>query len=166
MLEPLVTLSFALYSNKGAYALLLGSGVSSAAQIPTGYNVVLDLLRKVARLNGEDCEPDPAKWWKERTGKEPDYSELLDQLAKTSIERQHLLKQYFEPSVEEQREGAKVPTAAHKAIAQVVANGFIRVVITTNFDRLIEQALEANGVSAAVISTADQVRGAIPLAHS
>jgi hypothetical protein len=166
MLDPLITLSFALYSNKGAYALLLGSGTSSAAQIPTGYSVVLDLLRKVARLRGEDCEPDPAMWWEERVGKKPDYSELLDRLAKTPIERQHLLKGYFEPTVAEQEEGIKVPTAAHKAIARLVANGFIRVVITTNFDRLLEQALEMNGVSAAVISTPDQVRGAVPLAHS
>jgi hypothetical protein len=166
MLDPLVALSFALYSNKGAYALLLGSGISSSAQIPTGYNVVLDLLRKVARLRGESCEPDPARWWEERTGKEPDYSELLDQLAKTPIERQHLLKGYFEPTVAERQEGTKVPTLAHNAIARLVANGFIHVVITTNFDRLLEQALEANGISAAVISTADQVRGAVPLAHS
>jgi hypothetical protein len=166
MLDPLIALSFALYSNKGAYALLLGSGISSAAQIPTGYNVVLDLLRKVAGLRGERCEPDPAKWWEERTGQKPDYSDLLDQLAKTPIERQHLLKRYFEPTVVEREEGTKVPTSAHKAIARLMANGFIRVVITTNFDRLLEQTLEMNGVSAAVISTADQVRGAVPLAHS
>lgn len=33
--------------------MLLGSGTSSAAQVPTGWGVVLDLIRKVAALKGE-----------------------------------------------------------------------------------------------------------------
>lgn len=53
MIDPLINLSFTLYSNKGAYALLIGSGVSSAAQIPTGYSIVVDLIRKIARVRGE-----------------------------------------------------------------------------------------------------------------
>jgi hypothetical protein len=36
-------------------------------------------------------------------------------------------------------------TAAHNAIAALVKVGWIKVVITTNFDRLIEQALDAPG---------------------
>jgi hypothetical protein len=99
MIDPLTSLSFALYSNKGAYALLIGSGVSSAAQIPTGYSIVTDLIRKIARVRNEDCEPDPEAWWKERTGKGPDYSELLNHLAKPPAERQGILKQYFEPTL-------------------------------------------------------------------
>lgn len=112
------------------------------------------------------CEPDPASWWKKQTGEDPDYSKLLNQLAKTPAERQGILKQYFEPTAEERKESAKVPTAAHKAIAWLVSQGFVRVVITTNFDRLLEQAFEATGVNAAVISTGDQVQGALPLTHS
>jgi SIR2-like domain len=59
-----------------------------------------------------------------------------------------------------------MPTAGHKAIAQMVAKGYFRVIITTNFDRLMEQALEAESISPTVISTSDMVRGAVPLAHS
>src|SRR5437879_2506745 len=55
MIDPLVSLAFSVHSSKGAYALLLGSGVSRAAGIPTGWEVVLDLIRKVAKLEGEDC---------------------------------------------------------------------------------------------------------------
>ncbi len=40
-----------------------------------------------------------------------------------------------------------MPTAGHKAIAQMVAKGYFRVIITTKFDRLMEQALDAEGVS-------------------
>ena len=50
MINPTVRISLALDANKGAYALLLGSGVSAAAGIPTGWQIVSDLVTKVARL--------------------------------------------------------------------------------------------------------------------
>ena len=59
-----------------------------------------------------------------------------------------------------------MPTAAHKAIAELVAAGFVRVIVTTNFDRLIEQALEAIGINPTVISTPDAVDGALPVVHT
>ena len=166
MIDPMVSLAFAVYSNKGAYALLLGSGISRASGIPTGWEVVLDLVRKVAKLEGEDCEPDPADWFRKKHGAEPDYSKLLDGIAKTPAERQQLLRGYFEPTEDERSQGLKLPSAAHKAIAQLVAAGYLRVIITTNFDRLMEKALEEVGVAPTVISTTDQLSGALPLAHS
>jgi hypothetical protein len=53
VIDPLVSLAFSLHTNRGAYALLLGSGVSRAAGIPTGWEVVLDLTERVAQLEGE-----------------------------------------------------------------------------------------------------------------
>jgi hypothetical protein len=44
--------------------------------------------------------------------------------------------------------------------------GYVKVVLTTNFDRLLEQALGEVGVQPAVISTTDAVQGAFPLVHS
>lgn len=166
MIEPILSLAFGMHSIKGAYALLLGSGVSRSAGIPTGWEVVLDLIRKVAQLSGQDCEPDPAAWYKAAFGAEPGYSSLLDQLAGSPSERNRLLRSYFEPSAEEREQGLKLPTAAHKAIAELVAAGFVRVIVTTNFDRLIEQALEAIGIHPTVISTPDAVEGALPLVHT
>ena len=58
LIDPLVSLAFAVYSNKGAYALVLGSGISRSAAIPTGWEVLLDLVRKIATLEGEDADPD------------------------------------------------------------------------------------------------------------
>jgi SIR2-like domain len=166
MIDPLTSLSFAVYSNKGAYALLLGSGVSRSSGIPTGWEVVLDLIRKVAALEGGDCEPDPAEWFRENYKTEPDYSQLLNEIAKTSTERQQLLRGYFEPTGDEREEGLKLPTAAHRAIARLVASGHVRVILTTNFDRLAEMALGDVGISPTVISTADQIAGSLPLVHS
>ncbi|GAB4248205.1 SIR2 family protein [Deferrisoma sp.] len=166
MIDQLHSLAFSIQANPGVYALLLGSGVSRSARIPTGWEITLDLVRKLAEVAGEPCGPDPALWYRERYGEEPDYSELLDELAKTPAERQQLLRGYLEPSEEERAEGIKAPTAAHRAIASLAAKGYIRVIITTNFDRLMETALADAGVVPTVLSSPDQVHGAMPLIHT
>ena len=166
MIDPMVSLAFSVYSNKGAYALLLGSGISRAAGIPTGWEITLDLIRKVSKLEGADCEPDPADWYNKQHGASPDYSALLDGLATTPTERQQLIRSYFEPTEDERDQNLKSPTKAHVAIAKLAASGYIRVILTTNFDRLIEKALHDADISPTVISTTDQLKGALPLVHS
>ncbi|MFZ5909608.1 MAG: SIR2 family protein [Chloroflexota bacterium] len=166
MIDPILSLAFSMHSNKGVYALLLGSGVSRSAGIPTGWEVTLDLIRKLAHLQGENCEPDPAKWYEEKYSEEADYSKILKLVAKTSSERSKLLKAYFEPTEEERKQNIKTPTIAHKAIADLVARGYVKVILTTNFDRLIEKALEEVGVIPTVISTNDAIAGATPITHS
>jgi len=76
------------------------------------------------------------------------------------------LRSYLEPSEEERAEGIKAPTAAHRAIASLVAKGYVRVIITTNFDRLMETALVDAGIVPTVLSSPDQVHGAMPLIHT
>lgn len=167
MIDTLNSLAFSMQANPGVYALLLGSGVSRSAQIPTGWEITLDLVSKLAAAQGEgDVRSlDPEDWYREKFGKDPDYSDLLDALAKTPAERQQLIRGYLEPTEKERADGLKVPTPAHMAIARLVAQGYIRVVITTNFDRLMEMALESVGVVPTVISTEDQANGAMPLIH-
>jgi len=164
-IEPIESLIFAIQSNPGTYALLLGSGISRAANIPTGWEITEDLIQRLAVLKKEKCEPDPETWYCEKFGKEPDYSKLLEELAKTKTERQQLLRSYFEPN-SANNEGDKRPTKAHKAIASLVAKGFIKVIITTNFDRLLENALDELGVKPTVISTPDQINGTLPLTQN
>jgi len=166
MIDPIDSLAFTIQANRGVYALLIGSGVSQAAQIPTGWNITLDLIRKLAAASGESAEPDPEKWYREKCDEEPDYSKLINGLAKTQTERQQLLRPYFEPNEQEREENAKQPTTAHKAIARLVAQGFVKVIITTNFDRLLEKALEEAGVEPVVISSEEQVKGMVPLVHT
>jgi hypothetical protein len=166
VIDQILSLAFSVHSNKGIYALLLGSGISRPAGIPTGWEVVLDLINRIASMHGENCEPDPTAWYKDKFGEDPEYSKILDAIAKSPTERSQLLKGYFEPKEEEREQGLKVPTVAHKAIADLVANGYIRVIITTNFDRLLEKALEAVGIVPTVISTPDAIEGALPLTHT
>lgn len=165
-MEPILSLALSMHSNKGVYALLLGSGISRSAGIPTGWEVVLDLIRKLACLQSADCEPDPAEWYVAKYGEDPGYSKLLNEIAKTPAERSQLLRGYFEPTEEEREQKLKVPTPAHRAIASLVVKDYIRVIITTNFDRLLEKALEDAGAVPTVISTPDGVAGAMPLVHT
>lgn len=155
-----------MQSNRGVYALLLGSGVSKSAGILTGWEIVEDLIAKLADLNGVRNVPNLELWYREEYEAEPEYSTLLQEISKTQAERQQLLLEYFEPTAKDLEEGRKQPTAAHRAVARLVAKGFIRVIITTNFDRLIEKALEDEGVFPQVLSTPDQVKGAVPLVHT
>jgi NAD-dependent SIR2 family protein deacetylase len=77
-----------------------------------------------------------------------------------------LLRGFFEPTEEDRQEKRKLPTSAHRAIAELVAKGYFRVLVTTNFDRLLESALTDIGIQPVVIATADAAKGALPLAHS
>ena len=137
-----------------------------AAKVPTGWEITLDLVRKLATLHGEACDPGPERWYRGRYGKKPEYSDLLGALAETQAERQQLLRAYLEPSEQEREDGEKQPTAAHRAIAALAAKGFVRVILTTNFDRLVEDALAEEGIAPTVLSSPGQVEGALPLIHT
>jgi hypothetical protein len=166
MIDPRVSLAFAIHANRGTYALLLGSGVSRSAEIATGWEIVLDLIRKLAQLHNEDPGQRPDEWYARRFNRQPDYSELLEALARTPADRSLLLRNYFEPSAEDRERGAKMPRPAHHAIARLVADGYLRLIVTTNFDPLIERACEAIGATLTIVSTSDQIEGALPLVHA
>src|SRR5438270_606933 len=89
--------TFSLHSARGAYAALLGSGVSRAAGVPPGWEIVEDLIRRLAPQHQETAEPDPAAWFQSTFGRPPTSSALLKELAPSALERQQLLRRYFEP---------------------------------------------------------------------
>src|SRR4051812_21184880 len=98
MIDPILSLAVSVYHTKGVYSLLLGSGISRSSGIPTGWEIVQDLIRKIAHLRKEQCEPDPDAWFRHTFGLEPNYSDVLDQIAKTPAERSQVLRGYFEPN--------------------------------------------------------------------
>ena len=91
---------------------------------------------------------------------------MLAELALSPSDRRNLLEPYFEPTEDERAEGIKLPTKAHSAIAGLIAGGFVKVIVTTNFDRLLEAALTEAGVQPNVISSPAHAAGALPIAHS
>ena len=164
-IEPLLSVAFSIHSNPGVYTLLLGSGVSRSAGIPTGWEVLVDLIKKLAAMIGEPCAPDPVAWFRHRFGEDPDYSRVLGGVASAPAERAGILRNYFEPTATEEESGLKVPTEAHRAIARLAAAGYVRVIVTTNFDRLLEKALEVAGATPTVVSTPEAAAGVLPLQH-
>jgi len=164
--DPLTQLSFSIYENKGTYAVLLGSGLSRAAEIPTGWEITIDLIRRIAKLQGAKPQSDWEEWYRKTIGKDPSYSALLEALASSPSERRSILQSYIEPDEEDREEGRKIPTAAHRAIAELVRANYIRVIVTTNFDRLLENALRDAGVEPTVVASVDALLGAEPITHS
>ena len=162
----LTRLAFSMYGSPGVYALLVGSGLSRGAGIPTGWEVTLDLIRRHALAQGESDQPDWTTWYRTKFAKEPNYSDLVADLGSSPLERRAILHGYIEPTREDLEEGRKVPTSAHLAIADLVHDGYIRVILTTNFDRLLENALRERGVEPTVIDSVDALKGAEPLAHT
>lgn len=162
-----MSLAVAMQAAPGRFALLLGSGVSISAGIPTGWAVVSDLARRLAVAHGEEAPAgDPIEWFVERHQQMPGYSDLIETLAPTAAQRRDLLAGYFEPTAEEREAGAKAPTRAHRAIGSMVARGIVRVIVTTNFDRLLEQAIQSEGLEPVVVATPEAAAGSIPLAHT
>jgi hypothetical protein len=162
-LEPDLALAFSIQAGPGRFALLLGSGVSRSTGIPTGWEIVLDLIERLAVASGESSGPDSVSWYQAEFGHAPRYDDLLGSLAPSPVERAALLRSYFEPTPEERELGVKTPSVAHRAIADLVAGGFLRVIVTTNFDTLTEQALRGVGVNPHVIDNPDSIKGCAPL---
>lgn len=160
--EPHVSAAFGLTSNPGAYALLLGAGMSISSGVPSAWGVQEELIRRLARTKGEN-PGDPFAWYAEAFGKPSTYDDLLAGLTRTQAERQSLLREFFEPTSDEREAGLKQPSAAHRAIGRLVAAGLVRVILTINFDRLIETALRDEGVEPTVVSSPADVDGLAPL---
>lgn len=163
MIDPLTSLAFSIQSQPGVYAVMVGSGVSRDAQIPTGWGIVEQLLRQLAATRDAQIDGDPAEWYLDTFGTPVGFSTLIHELAPARTERQALLRQFIEP--DPARPDERRPTPAHRALAQLAKSGHIRVFLTTNFDRLLEQALEAEGMSPVVVSTPAGAAGAAPFHH-
>lgn len=165
-LDSLLTTAFALKSNPGAYALLLGAGVSAPSGIPTAWGVLTELVERLTLVDpvAPSVTGDAAhEWYRERFAREATYESVLEQIAPTPHERQRVLRDFFERSPEDIEARRKLPTLAHRSIARLARSGAVKVIMTLNFDRLIEQALRDEGIEPTIISSATDVAGMAPL---
>ncbi|OTY05519.1 SIR2 family protein [Bacillus thuringiensis] len=160
----LMSLSFSMEANKGVYALLLGSGISRSANIPTGWEIVKELCRRIMEIE-KASHNDPIEWYKEQYKQEPTYDKVIERLAYTPATRLGLLAEFFEPK-QDGEENIKIPTRAHRSIAKLVKDGYIKVIVTTNFDRLMEQALEELNIDFQTLHDVSNIEGIKPLVHA
>ncbi|GIH97672.1 hypothetical protein Psi01_83020 [Planobispora siamensis] len=81
-------LATGMHAQPGVYALLLGSGVSTGAGIPTGWGVVQELTRQLITASdptaADATAAEPEQWWQDNGDGSPlGYSNLLAALAPT-----------------------------------------------------------------------------------
>lgn len=165
-LDPIVSLSVAIAEAPGSVAFFLGSGVSRDAGIPTGWEILRatqQRLRQLETASGEDPHPGPLDdegldAWLEDTGRAAlNYSELLELLAPDAATRREYLASFFE---------GRAPGPTHRALADLAAAGFVKVFVTTNFDRLLEQALRERGIEPVVIASDADLQQQVPREHA
>jgi hypothetical protein len=153
-----VRLVFGVHREPGAYALLLGSGVSRGAGIPSGWDITVKLVEELASIQMPGIE-DTLQWYANKYREEPRYDKVLALLGKGSADRQAIIRGFFEPTEDERKKGIKAPGVAHRSIVRLVKQGYIHVILTTNFDRLLENALSEVGVTPNVVNGAEGIDG-------
>jgi hypothetical protein len=160
-LDPIVSLSVALAEAPGTCAFFLGSGVSRDAGVPTGWEVMrrgLHRLQQLETSSADQIDDDALDAWLKETGREHiGYSEMLELIAPDPAVRREYLASMFE--------GTK-PGPTHEALADLAARGMARVFVTTNFDRLLEHALQARGIEPVVIASDADLDASMPREHA
>jgi hypothetical protein len=151
-LDPIVSLSVAIAEAPGSYAFFLGSGVSRDAGVPTGSEVFWLAVGELYRLeNTSEETPDDEglrAWLEETERGDIKYSDVLELIAPDAATRRDYLAKHF-AGVE--------PGPTHERLADLAARGLVKVFITTNFDRLLEHALQARGLEPVVVTSADDL---------
>lgn len=159
-LDPIVPLAVSIADGPGTIALFLGSGVSKEAGILTGEEILEDTQKRIYKVaNKKDATTveELQQWLKSKSLHKLGYGKLLEEIAPSTEERRKFLEKYFE---------GREPTEAHKTIAELVKDGQVKVILTTNFDRLMETALEELEINFDLISSKEEINQLKPREHS
>jgi hypothetical protein len=156
-----------LRAEPGAYTILIGAGCSMPAGIADGQS----LLAPATQGHAPGSRQSLVEIYVERYGRWPSYETLLmaeagitpapsatraeDRAGADGAEFESALSRLFEPTAAERATGVKVPARAHWALSKLARSSHVRVILTTNFDRLIETALRAAGLRVRVAATPD-----------
>lgn len=161
MLDPIVSLAVAVAEAPGSYAVLVGSGASRDAGVPTGGEVfwvaVEDLFRLQRQTSDKPARAELEDFLGEIGAGEWTYSRVLEALAPDPATRRDYLAKHFEGCA---------PAETHELLAELAADGLVRVFVTTNFDRLLEHALQARGIEPVVVTDEVSLASAVPREHA
>lgn len=161
MLDPIVSLSVAIAEAPGSYAVLLGAGASRDAGVPTGGEVFWLAVEDLFRVEHKTTDVPPRDELDEFLTEIGDgdwtYSRVLEALAPDPATRRDYLAKYFE---------GREPADTHELLSDLAAEGSVRVFVTTNFDRLLEHALQARGLEPIVVTDPVSLDNAIPREHA
>ncbi len=160
-LDPIVSLSVAIAEAPGSHAFFLGSGISREAGVLTGKQVFWQAAGELYRLEEQTEETpreDELRDWLKKTGRDQQgYSDLLELIAPDPANRRDYLAKHFE---------GREPGEAHQRLAALAEEEAIKVFVTTNFDRLLEHALQARGIEPVLITSAADLSSAPRREHA
>jgi hypothetical protein len=118
-------------------------------------------LRRLHQLETDSETPasdDELAAWQAQTGREElTYSDVLETIAPDQAVRREYLAGFFED---------KEPGPTHETLADLAKQGLVKVFITTNFDRLLERALQARGIEPTVVSSDADLAVGVPREHA
>jgi len=150
MTERMSAGAFALtFSARGSrLAWLLGAGASAAANIPTGYDMILDfkarLFAKENRLPRREIDPGDPLWVERITsffddahglpaaGSPEEYAVAFEAVYPDGADR----RKYIENAI---RHGS--PSYGHRVLAALVASRQVPCIFETNFDPMVENSV-------------------------
>ena len=117
-------------------ALFLGAGASYQSKIPVAGGMTSHFKTEIYRRFGKNFKSDEEgeKWLKQQTwhkGGESDYCLLFEECYKTESKR----RSYIESIIER-----KQPSVGYIVLANLIKYGYLKTIITTNFDSLISLA--------------------------
>jgi hypothetical protein len=161
--DRVVPVAYAMHASPKRYALLIGAGISVAAGLPTASDVSGNMILAVARGRGEKVERGEKNevclaWFEETFGEPATFQRLMKELGISEGNRKDGLKKFISRTDENGDPIPGAPTAAHRAVVRLVKSGTVSLVITTNFDTLMEEALKAEFVPYEVITEESDVR--------
>lgn len=154
-LTPLIT---NLATNNRNYVFFVGAGFSKDAGIMSGWDILIETLKKIyineniedpqnqINLSNEKVE----EWYLSNQAiNQLGYSEILGLLYKTELERSEYLAQFFQ---------GRMPGSSHRSLAKLIMMGVVRFIFTTNFDDLLEKALDEHQIDYDVIFSDDTLQ--------
>lgn len=156
-INPIISLAYNMADCRQKYALFVGAGVSKDAGVPSGWDILIETMKKIVvqeegtkkdikNVTKEEAE----KFYKDKFEETFGYSDIIDELFPSREEQRDYLKGFFK---------GIAPGEAHRLIAELMKEKLIKYIITTNFDTLIETALDDAGLKGkyTVIDSNDDV---------
>lgn len=159
--DRVLPLALSLRNSPGCYVAVVGAGLSTGSDIPAAGRIVDLLILQVAATRGE-TPSDPWDWYAQTFGEEPTYQGLLARLGPSTGDRHGILRPHFARTPEDEPP-TRQPNGGHVGLARLARLGLVKVFVTTNFDRLIEEALQQQGLNPTTIATEGDLRDAPPL---
>ena len=150
-MSDLLSLAVNLASKNRNFVALIGAGFSKDAGLPSGWDILIDTIKpfylsenkESTSIEATSLNDKITNWClnHEEYGK-LGYSDILKLLHKGELERKNHLEKYFKN---------QQPGEAHYKLAEIVKMGLLRFIFTTNFDNLIEKALDEVNIDYDVI---------------